>query len=174
VHAQLPGSEEVRHFTAGHDGRTFYLIDWQSDTVHANADRAVLGSDGRIAQSIGMLEFVHPTPFDDEINADEVELRGTAVVADQECHVIDVEYAFGQGEATWYFSTKDLLPRRVDRVFRRDGDIATTVLEVTNLTVEPAVEDGDLAVKVPEGFERTSVFAIDRRAALRPPPLLRY
>jgi len=174
VRVREPGSEESQRFTSGHDGRTFYLIDWQTNTVHAHADRAVLGSDGRTAQSIAMVEFVHPTPFDDEINADELEMRGTAIVGDQECHVIAVVYAFGRGEATWYFSKSDLLPRRVDRIFRREGELATTVLEVTGLVIEPALETEALALKVPEGFEQTDVFAIDRQAALRPPPLLRY
>lgn len=174
VRVREPGSEEIQHFTSGHDGRMFYLIDWQTNTVHAHAERAVLGSDGRTAQSIGMLEFVHPTPFDDEIVADELELRGTAVVGDQECHVIAVVYAFGRGEATWYFSKSDLLPRRVDRIYRRDGEMATTVLEVTGLVIRPVLETEELSLKVPEGFEQTDVFAMDRQAALRPPPLLRY
>jgi len=174
VRVRESGSEEVKRFTAGHDGEVFFLIDWQARTVHANDVREVLGSDGRLAQTIGMIEFVHPTPFTDEIDGDEVELVGMELVGDQECHVIDVVYAFGRGQARWYFSKKDLLPRRVDRVYYREGERATTELVVTNLVVDPPLESAELQPFVPDGFERTERFAMDRAAAQRNPPLLKY
>lgn len=175
VEVRDPGSEEVRKLVAGNVGDQSYLIDWRNEIVHAAGAYDVIGSDGRTAQAIGMVEFVHPTPFSDEINADRAEMRGTAAVGGEKCHVVYVDYARGREEATWYFSQNDYLPRRVDRMYR-DGDaLATTELIVTDLVVDPEIDDDDLALTVPEGFETTEEFARDRtRRGPRRIPLFEY
>lgn len=163
VRVQNNDSEEVRRFIAGHVGESFYLVDWQKQIVHVGSIPDVLGSDGRTAQAIGMVEFVHPTPFSDEINGEEAALTGTAMVGSEPCYVIDVTYR-GGSESTWYFSQKDFLPRRVDRVYRRGGQRATTELVVTDLVVGPELNASALALVVPEGFEKTNRFPPNRAA----------
>ena len=157
-------SGEVRRLTAGNDGDLFYLVDWQTQTVHEGTIPDVMGSDGRTAQAIGMVEFVHPTPFSDEINGDEAVLKDTVVVGDEPCYVVDVTYRGGFSESTWYFSQKDFLPRRVDRVYRRRQVRATTELVVTDLVVDPELKADAPAFDVPEEFEKTDKFAPNQAA----------
>ena len=161
VRVRENGSEEVKRFIAGHEEQSFYLVDWQKQVVHVGPIPDVLGSDGRTAQAIGMVEFVHPTPFSDEINGQEAALTGTTMVGDVSCYVIDVTYQNGT-ESTWYFSQKDFLPRRVDRIYRRGNQRATTELVVTDLVVDP--EANDVALVVPEGFEKTDKLPPNRAA----------
>ena len=64
-----------------------------------------------------MAEYIHPRPFSDEINAEKAVMKGTTKVGDEECYQIHVVYRNARGaEAMWYFSKKDFLPRRVDRI----------------------------------------------------------
>jgi hypothetical protein len=160
------GSEEVLKFTAGGDGEEFYLVDHQTKMVYADLDPAVIGFDGRTAQSIGMIEFIHATPFSDEIHATSCEMKETATVGGEACQVIRVVYAGGIGQvADWYFSKKDFLPRRVDRHMEFGGRKMSTEQIVTDLVVDPKVERKELAPFVPEGFTKTDDFAPGRTRA---------
>ena len=158
------GSDEVKRFTAGNAGQTFYLINWAKQMVHVGSIPDVLGTDGRTSQAIAMVEFVHPTPFSDEINGDEAVLTGTTMIGDELCYVIDVTYRGAISESTWYFSQRDFLPRRVDRIYNRRGDRATTELIVTDLVVDPEIDVETLALVVPEGFEKTNKLPPNRAA----------
>ncbi len=157
IHHPQPIDGEKRKLTAGSDGQTFYLIDHQKKTVHTGPGASVLGPAGRTARTLGMVEFLHPTPFSDEINADRAELIGTATVGDQECYKIHVNYAGTTARAIWYIAQKDYLPRRVDR-FRRNpatGQEAVTHLIVTNLIINPVFFVNPFELRVPPDYTRT-------------------
>lgn len=156
-------SDEARKFTAGSNSEEYFLVDHQTKKVHADIDPAVVGTDGRAAQAIGMIEFVHPTPFGDEIRAESCEIREAAVVGGESCQVIHVVYAGGVGQqATWYFSKKDFLPRQVHRAYDRGIRKISTRLTVSDLVVSPKIDKKELAPFVPEGFTKTDEFAEDR------------
>ena len=93
-------------------------------------------------QLIWMREFLHPTPFSDELNGDSRKYEGKKKIGDSECHVIHVVYSGGQGEARWYFGTKDNLPHRVDRLFGGGA----RVLELTKLDTSPEFKEGHFKV----------------------------
>lgn len=155
----LPDSAESREFVAGNTGEEYYLIDPVKKLVYADLDPQVMGSDGRLAGGLLMREFNHPTPFTDEINSEKAEITGSEKVGDQDCYVINVVYR-PKLEAVWYFSKKDFLPRRVDRIAMSPTDErGSSQLVVTDLVTE--VKGGDDAFKltVPEGFEKTDEFA---------------
>lgn len=166
TYAKFGGSDETLHFTIGGNDKKFFLIDWQNKIAHHSYDPKVIGRAGRIAQTTKLIEFVHPTPFDDEINADHAKLLASAKVGDEDCYVIHVNYSQGRGEAIWYFSKKDFLPRRVDRVFLRDGERGTTELIITNLVVSPKIKKNELQLTLPEGFKETEDFAPDNRRSI--------
>ncbi len=120
-------------------------------------DPAVLGSAARMIRGFGMLEFVHPSPFSDELNADKAELLGTEKIDGQECDKIRVVYAGGQLESIWFFSQKDHLPRR--RIHSRQGQEGSYTVTVTDLEIAPTLEAGTFKFKLPDGFELVDDFA---------------
>ncbi|MDH3745418.1 MAG: PQQ-like beta-propeller repeat protein, partial [Acidobacteriota bacterium] len=128
------GSDEPVEISGGGNGELFFLINHQTKKAYQDMDPGVLGSSGRALTTMGMAEFVHPAPFDDEMNADKADLLGTEEVAGEECYKIDVVYSGGRGQSTWFFSTEDYLPRRRIRRFtdpeRGEGAIEITMAEV--------------------------------------------
>ncbi len=161
VKLQRPGSAGVEELSAGSDGDKFFLVDKAAKTAYEDIDQAVLGSRGRmIGRAFAMAEFVHPTPFSDEINGKGHELKGVTKVGDEECYEIRVQYAQGGQEATWFVSTKDFLPRRVDRfVTAPTGEKQGTQLMLTSLTVEPKFTQSPFKLVLPAGFTKSEDFA---------------
>lgn len=102
-----------------------------------------------------MQEYVHPTPFEDELNGRSAKYEGTKTVGDVECDVIFVVYADGTNTSRWYFDRKDHLPRRVDRGQMSEPDSAR-VLIVTRLDTRPDFKPDAFEVKAPEGFRERS------------------
>ncbi len=155
-----PGSDGVQAYTVGSDGDIFYLIDESKKTVYADIDRQVLGRTGQLAAAINMREWAHPTPFADEIKAREVELQGLVKIGGVECYKIHVVYRGQGGEAVWYFSTKDHLPRRCDRVINfAPAAPGGTQLVLTNVVPNVKVDHDSFKLVIPDGFERTDRFA---------------
>jgi len=159
VKVTMPNSEEVKSFTAGTDGENYFLYDMANKKAYQDIDPAVLGSSGRAVRAIEMREYIHSKPFSDEIGAEKQELKGTADVAGEKCYQIEVKYAGTPQVATWYFSTKDFLPRQVDRWFENEGQKRGSRLIVSNLQVDPKLDDKTFKPAVPEGFEKIDDFA---------------
>ena len=152
-------SAEAQEFTAGGNGDLYYLVDHPSKKIYVDMDPNVIGSSARTVGSIQMIEFVHPTPFSDEINGDNAELQGIEKVAGVDCYKIDVTYSGGQGRSIWYFSTADLLPRRRVRIVNTpDGD-GSIEITISDLTIAPEVTPGAFEVESPEGYQRIDDFA---------------
>ncbi len=160
VKTSRQGSDEPVLISGGGNGDLFFLIDHQAKKAYQDMDPGVLGSSGRALTTLGMAEFVHPTPFDDELSADKAELLGTEEIAGEECYKIDVVYSGGRGQSTWYFSTEDYLPRRRIRRFsdpqRGEGSIQVTMAE---LSVDPELKPELFEMVLPEGYEQIDDFA---------------
>lgn len=157
---EAPGSSDVRDLIVGSDGKSFFVIEAKEKKVYEDIDPAVVGTAGRSVAGLTMAEYVHPEPFSDEIKGTKQELKGSAKVGDEDCYQIHVTYTEGGQEATWYFSKKDFLPRRVDR-FRKmpTGETGSTQLIVTKLTVDPKFDKDPFKLIVPEGFTKVDDFA---------------
>ena len=156
------GDELVRG-KVGSDGKKFFLIDAKNKTVKKGEASYVLGRIGSTLRRLGMLEFVHPTPFTDEINGDKAELRGVKPIGGEKCYEIYVQYAQNQGESVWFFSTRDFLPRRVDRLMSgNDGQSGATVLTLSKLEVVNTPKADAFALVVPDGFETDTLAAPKR------------
>lgn len=162
VEIKPPDSQEVRKFTVGTDNDTFFLIDPAEKTVYEDIDPAVLGRRGDIARVVWMIEYVHATPFNDELDGRVVEFKGTTEVAGEDCYEIRVHYSTSDQWATWFFSTKDYLPRRVLREYPQpDGQVAGRDLILSNVAADPKLGEDAFTAKVPEGFKKTDEFAPD-------------
>ena len=161
---RFPNLKGVQKLTYGADGTFFYLIDWDQKLFYQGIDRHVTGHGGRAAQRIGLREFVVEEPFSDEINADSVALLAEERIGEEPCYVVDVVYANDGGHAVWYFSKRDYLPRRVDRVYdNRVRGVAMIVVELYDLEADPKIDSRDFALKLPDGFEKSARFAPDVR-----------
>lgn len=158
---ERPGSSDVSDITVGSDGKTYFLIDAKEKKVYEDIDPAVVGTAGQgVRRALGMAEYVHPEPFSDEIKGAKQELKGSTKVGDEECYEIHVTYTEGGQEASWFFSKKDFLPRRVDRFFSTPtGEKGSSQLVVTKLTVDPKLDKDPFKLIVPEGFTRIDDFA---------------
>ena len=114
-----------------------------------------------------MAEFVHPTPFTDEINAEEAKLKGETEVGGEACYHIRVKYKdAGGATADWYFAKSDYLPRRVDRKIKGVmGDDGELRLELSALEVYPELGPAAFELVMPAGFSRTTEAYKDKSRA---------
>lgn len=142
--------------TVGYDGNEFFKLDPRTRTAYVDIDDYVLGGARRLVALLALREFVHPTPFSEEINGDRRELKGVKKVGDEECYEIRVVYAGGRHEATWYFSKQDFLPRRVDRVRQiPTGGSGVIVVTLTSLKVNPILDASTFKAQIPDGWTKT-------------------
>lgn len=154
------GSQDEQHLTIGSDSENFYLVDWKTKKAYVDIDPAVTGARGRLVGTIMMAEYVHATPFTDELNGSDHKLVGITKVSGEECYEISLTYSGAGQSAHWFFSKKDFLPRRVDRFTTREGQpTRVTRLVITSLTVDPKNAEQLFKFKLPDGFEQIDDFA---------------
>ncbi|TWT46068.1 Thiol-disulfide oxidoreductase ResA [Phycisphaerae bacterium RAS1] len=149
---KAPASDETVKFTVAADGERVVVIeDREKQFVFAKQSQA-----GPLLQFAGLLlmqEFVHETPFTDEIKAETIKHEGTKAIGDVECDVIAVTYAEGQGEARWYIGRKDHLPRRADRIQKTpEGEASTRIMQLTGLDLKPDLKPAQFKPAKPEGY----------------------
>lgn len=153
------GSEEEIELTGGGNGDTFFVIDHGTRKGYEDMDPAVMGSSGNAVGRLGMIEYVHDAPFDDELGADELEYLGRETIGGVDCHTINVVYSGGRGRSTWYFSTEDYLPRRRDQHISGQAGEGTISIVITELEVNPKIDQDLFVMKLPEGYEQIDDFA---------------
>ncbi|RJP30297.1 MAG: hypothetical protein C4547_16925 [Phycisphaerales bacterium] len=158
---KMPNSEESKHYTVGMTPDMSYLIDHANKIAYADMDPGVIGSLGQGPRGLLMIEYCHPTPFNDEVTADKQELRESVKIGDQDCYVVYVEYSGGRGKAVWYFSKKDFLPRRVDRILQSatGANLGIMTTTLTDLKVDPKIDEDTFKLKLPEGYKKSDDFA---------------
>lgn len=153
-----PPAGEKRKATVIADGENYALLDPAKKIAYIDIDPIILGQlGGFITQRAVLLEFGHPTPFQDEVNAVKHEYKGTEKIGDEDCWIIHVRYTDGgDGPQTiWAISQKDYLPRRCERIFSQNGQSGRTVQTLTNLKVNPDFDKAVFKVAAPEGYETT-------------------
>lgn len=150
-----PHSRRVRRLTIGTDGDSFYLIDHDAKKVYVGPTSDVLGLTSRPAVAIWLREFIHPNPFGDEIEGDLQELRSPRKIGDENCYEMHVIYKDNIGEAVWWFSKRDFLPRGVQRFSTTpSGKRSIEQWQITNLVVDPKLPDEAFQLVIPSGYTR--------------------
>ena len=159
----MPGATAPRKISVGSDNDMFYIVDHQGKKAYEDIDPAVMGPAAGVFQRAAVIEFVHPTPFSDEINGRSQELKGSKIIAGEDCYEVHVVYQAERApEAIWSISKKDFLPRqRVDIYTMPDGGKAEVTKTITKLVVAPKLADGVFKLKLPEGYTKTDDFAPD-------------
>ncbi len=157
---KAPGTDKAKHITVGSDGEEYYVIDHAEKKAYVDIDPAVLGRMGNtVAGFTTVIEFLHPTPFQDEIDAKEKKMLSTKTIDGVECYVVEVTYPQGQ-KAIWSFGKNDFLPReRSDQQTTPDGQQGGQVKTLTNLNVHPKIDDSTFKFKIPEGYTQIDDFA---------------
>lgn len=155
------GSSEVQEVTVISDGEEYALIDHTAKKAYVDIDPAVLGRAGAtVRRALGTAEFVHATPFSDELNGDKQELKGSKTIGGVDCYEIDVTYAGGRGRAIWHFSKKDFLPRgRHDIRNLPSGESGGQQKFLRDVVIDPKLDKDTFKIKVPDGYELVDDFA---------------
>jgi len=156
-----PGSSDTQKVTVISDGEEFALIDHTAKKAYVDIDPAVLGSTGQtLVRAIVVVEFVHATPFSDELNGDKQEVTGNKKIGGVDCYEIDVTYAGGRGRSIWHFSKEDFLPRGRNVMFKTpDGKDGGRQYFVSDLEIDPKLDKDTFKINVPDGYETVDDFA---------------
>lgn len=150
-----------RNVTIGTDGEQFYLIDHKNQKAHVGSNFSIWGRHRRGATAVLTGEFMHPTPFNDEINGDTQELKGSKMVGDEDCYEVRVVYASAAGEAIWCVSKKDFLPRSRHDLLRSpsSGERSGQLRIMMDLVIDPPLSEGEFKLRLPDGYEQTDMQA---------------
>lgn len=134
------------------DGETTFFLHLGNKTLSVGD----LKSDDEVWIRFYTDPLITYTEFQSEIDAPVVKFEGQVDVHDVLCNVVYVEYTAQPDtpKARWYFSVRDHLPRKVERLRRTDSGEGAVVLTVTELTVNPRIEESEFRIALPEGFKK--------------------
>ncbi len=157
IDVRLPIGLEYKNLTLSSDGQVNFLIDPSTKTAHVSMETSVLGSCGLAAMAIAMPHFTHPNALHDELNMDLATLTGSATIGGVDCYEIQLQNAERAGETMWWFSKKDLLPRR-RQIIMPDAKFneATIDLTLTELQADPKFDKDPFDFVLPEGYTKTN------------------
>lgn len=156
----LEGQERLGHgnaepFAAAYDGQAVRRIHAahkklvQGDVMYGGETLLKSGT----GKAILLQELLAEEPLADERKVPGATCRGIEEVEGVPCHVVGVEFGESQAAATWYLGVEDHLPRRVMRQFRSaSGKPVTSVLTLSGLRVDTALDDSTFDLEKPEGF----------------------
>ncbi len=151
-------SDKTQKLTAGSDGDVYFLIDSKTKMAHVDMDPSVLGSYGGDIQRVVVRELTAKQPFSEAIKEGKAELTGTRTIDNEPCYEIRIK-GDSPSEIVWYLSTKDFLPRRIERIYKREGKSGSTLLTLSKLVVNPKTPRDPFKLAVPKGFTKTDDFA---------------
>lgn len=162
-----PSAENGRNLKVASDGTRVYRLDEETKSFFTGT----LPDAGKLlspADRLLMIEFLHPTPFRDEINGKSAKYEGRKKISGVECHVIYVVYV-NNTESRWFFGIEDYLPRRVDRIVKNDMIEGATILTITALDAAPDLAAADFKLARPKDFAKKQYEPSESPPA---PPLL--
>jgi len=151
-------SDKTQQFTAGSDGDVYFLIDSTTKTAYVDMDPSVLGSHGRDIQRVVVRELTAKKPFSEAIEDGKAELTGTRSINEEPCYEIRIK-GDSPAETVWYLSTNDFLPRRIERIYKREGKAGSILLTLSSLVINPKTPASPFKLSLPKGFTKTDEFA---------------
>ena len=144
-------NKKLENFVVSQIANEWYLVN-DSDKSYVKGKRPQdLGTFPQLLAPTLLTEFSHPKPFGDEL-AGSVDLAGSEMVGDTDCYKITVIYASGGFVTTWYIGKKDFLPRKVDRETGIEPQRERTITTLSNLTLNPTIDDSTFRPARPEGY----------------------
>jgi len=138
-----------------HDGKYMTWVDHDDKQVNTQVARA--NAKGPVLHMVRFGLPFHESltaeePYAPEMEAAELAMGEATEVAGVMCNVVEARDADREDMVTkWYFGQDDHLPRRYETIL---GDMALhTVVDITNVRVDPDLPEGTFEVPVPEGFQ---------------------
>jgi thiol-disulfide isomerase/thioredoxin len=149
----LPADEKGSlTFQMASDGVMNYVIDHRKKRyvcADMHDSSAVMGMP---PTGLLMPVLMSASPFREEMRAKSVTYEGTEKVGQVECHVVLVQYAGPDNSARWSFSTKDFLPRRVQRTVTMPNGRGTSGLLLKSFKQNPPLSKELFRLPRPEGY----------------------
>lgn len=145
-------------------------IDHENKVVTLNQNARDRQPETMFCSLLWPVELVSDEPFERELNAESLELKGTENVNGVECDVIQITYAEKDEDdqarqsrtldpaeiatsATWYIAKEDRLPRRVSREQSLHMIRLVFVQDLTNVEINPDdLVDAELKLERPEEY----------------------
>ncbi len=155
VTVKYPEDGKVEELTAGRDVDKCFLIDKTAKKAYESTELDVAGSRRRWVELLIVNEYVHVSPLADEIDGEKIGFLGVTKVGDEECYVVHVKYKGTKQETRWFFSTKDLLARRVERYFTgTESGRGFRRLTMSSLEVNPKLPENTFKLVLPKGVTK--------------------
>ena len=156
------GSSETLDFTVGSDGDLYFLIDPKTKMAHEDMDPIVLGKHSRDLQRIVLQEFSAEHPFGEDLKPESVTWEGIESVGGVDCHHIHITTEQPPALDV-YVAKHDYILRQITRTYPNREDPkkepGTSVLTLTNLTLNPPTAQNPFTLHLPAGFTKTDEFA---------------
>ncbi|MFH1746256.1 MAG: redoxin domain-containing protein [Planctomycetota bacterium] len=153
VRARIDGKKaDAGRFELASDGDSVDVIDHDKKQHYQAQGREAYSL---LLRSGGLLlgDVLAPKPFAQDADNSGAKYVGLEKIFDVECHVIEVPFSSGKGQARWFFSTSDYLPRRVIRIMPTPEGDASQSLTLKSLNPSPELSDGMFKLAVPSGYE---------------------
>lgn len=169
---RAPNSAKAVPHSLASNGEIVRLLSESEKTLHVGQTDSKLMDKAYELFDV-WVTFLHPTPFAEEVEATVAELEGQTIVNGHQCNVIYVEYKkvdnAAPGRSRWYFSVQDNLPRKVERIYTRNGREGTHTTTVWDLRVNPAIDETMLYLAAPAEYERKYYGDVAKLRKIEPP-----
>ena len=152
VRIESAGSELGQQLVC--DGKVACLTDHEQREFTSKQDEQAR----KLMVSRGLLiiwDLISEESYEKEITSGNATYEGIQVVDGVECDVVSVNPPGDKVEVRWYFSTTDLLPRRVERILSSElGGGGKLTFTLGSLELNPTVTDSMFQAERPEGYGR--------------------
>ena len=150
-----PEKESTRAFIGGSDGKEYYYIDKDKNTIKKGVEISDAGADVRILSSAFITDLVSEDPLSIEKTAEKITINGIVEINGEECYELSFVFPqYGNYEIIWHFSVKDFLPHaRTIKYTRKDGKIGGYVQTLSNIRVNEHSNPDDFKIENIEKYQ---------------------
>lgn len=159
VKIKLPKSEEWLEYPIGSNGDKYFRFEHAQKLLREDIDPLIMGTLARHAQRILVRDFAAAEPMKNDLAAASITLRDSESAGGEDCYVVFAATWPAQPYDTlWHISKKDLLPRRLQRLFKRETEGATTTITLNDLKIDPPSDRDTFEAVLPAGYTKTDQF----------------
>lgn len=129
--------ESVSTFIGGSDGKEYYYIDKDENTIKKGVEFSDAGAGFRRLSAGLVTIFVADDPLSIEKTAEKIELDGIKDINGEKCYELSFVFPqYGNYEIIWYISVQSFLPQaHTVKYTRQDGKKGGTVQTLSNIKI---------------------------------------
>jgi hypothetical protein len=130
--------ESTSTFITGSDGKEYYYIDKNENTIKKGVEFSDAGTDFQKVQFMLVTEFVSDDPLSLEKAEAKMTINGTEEINGEDCYILSCSFPqYGNYEIVWYVSVKDFLPHgRTVKYTRQDGKRGGFAQTLSNIRID--------------------------------------